>query len=107
MKAIIMTFSEDWDVGIIYLSTKFELNNEDLSFSFLRQSDFYVRRRRMASTGSIKDGSCSDVLAAALQQMDGILAGMYTYHNYIGIYAQLPLEKNLIVRSDQLIMVIV
>ena len=34
VKIIIMTFSEDWDVGIFYLSTKFELdrssNNGDL-----------------------------------------------------------------------------
>ena len=34
VKAIIMNFSEDWDVGILYLSTKFELdqfaNNGDL-----------------------------------------------------------------------------
>ena len=34
MKAIILNFSEDWDVGIFYRSTKFELdwftNNGDL-----------------------------------------------------------------------------
>ena len=36
-------------------------------------ADFHGRRLRMASTGSVLEAS--DVLAAALEQMDGIIAG--------------------------------
>ena len=53
VKAIILIFSEDWDVGILYLSTKFELdwstNNEDLSSdrNHWKRTQTYTHRNRI------------------------------------------------------------